>query len=436
MKRALLYASVLCLLAGMAACASSPPAVIKQAVLLDPVLPREGKTRPIMLKKVISVVPRGKVIGTMRTGGLLPYNGPLCWKSDKTAVSDAELGDLLREQLQKYGYTVVGDPDALFEDRSGDRAEFLIGGKVRDIRASVYYPRSASQDWVTAKGDLSVEVEWELYSKRTRDVVLRVTTHGSSSSGGRAESFQDIFYQAFDAAVRNLLAHGKLYQLVSLERELPSLAMSPAKPTEVKVRYRTIADLAKKDMDRERVIGAMRSSVITIFSGGGHGSGFLISADGYVLTNEHVVGEATFVNVRFVTGKEVTGQVIKVNKVRDVALVKLEADNYPSLVLGDTSAVNIGDEVFSIGTPLSADLSQTVTRGIVSSIRIKDDIKYVQSDVNIHPGNSGGPLVSLNNGVVGVCVSGITFGPYTLGLNYFIPVEEAIKALGIVKAPV
>lgn len=153
-----------------------------------------------------------------------------------------------------------------------------------------------------------------------------------------------------------------------------------------------------------------------------------------MLTNEHVVGQSSFVNVKFVTGKEVTGQVLRVNKVRDVALVKLEADHYPCLVLGDTATVNVGDEVFTIGTPLSEDLSQTVTRGIVSSIRIKDGNKYVQSDVNIHPGNSGGPLVSLDKGVVGICVSGITFGPYTLGLNYFIPIEEAVKALSIVKA--
>ncbi|MGD0232772.1 MAG: S1C family serine protease, partial [Syntrophorhabdales bacterium] len=131
--------------------------------------------------------------------------------------------------------------------------------------------------------------------------------------------------------------------------------------------------------------------------------------------------------------KEVTGQVVRVNKVRDVALVKLERDVYPYLLLGNTAMVNVGEEVFSIGTPLSEDLSQTVTKGIVSSFRVKEDVKYVQSDVNIHPGNSGGPLVSLNKGVIGVCVSGITFGPYTLGLNYFIPVEEAIKALRITK---
>jgi len=118
---------------------------------------------------------------------------------------------------------------------------------------------------------------------------------------------------------------------------------------------------------------------------------------------------------------------------RDVALIRLEKDIYPCLTLGNTAALNVGDEVFSIGTPLSEDLSQTVTKGIVSSFRVKDEIKYVQSDVGIHPGNSGGPLVSLDKGVVAVCVSGITSGPYTLGLNYFIPIEEALGALKVTR---
>ncbi len=180
----------------------------------------------------------------------------------------------------------------------------------------------------------------------------------------------------------------------------------------------------------------MRSAVVTIFAGDRYGSGFIISKDGYLLTNEHVVGDATFVQVKFVTGREVAGEVIRVNKVRDVALVKLEKDVYPYLPLGDSSGVDIGSEVYAIGTPLLKDLSQTVTKGIVSSFRITDDIRYIQSDVNIHPGNSGGPLVSAQNGVVGVCVSGFGFGPITLGLNYFIPIEEAIETLRILKVPI
>ena len=116
-----------------------------------------------------------------------------------------------------------------------------------------------------------------------------------------------------------------------------------------------------------------------------------------------------------------------------MALVKLEKDIYPYLPLGDSSKTIIGEEVYAIGTPLFEDLSQTVTKGIISSFRVIEDIRYVQSDVAISPGNSGGPLVSLENGVVGICVSGTSLGAITVGLNYFIPIEEATKALGILK---
>lgn len=427
-----LWASLVVVMIAFFGCGQS--ITVKQVATQEPVTPKDGKTKPIMFKKIVSVLPKGKVIGRMQTGSFCSYKGPLTWKSDKTTISDMELGDILRAQLKRYGYTVVGDPDSLFDDRSAEKAEFLIAARIKDAGADMCFPRSGSDDWVTAKGSVYLDVEWELYSKKTRDVVLKLTTQGSAAGSGTTQSYQEIFYGAFDMAARNMLANKAFYQQVALESEMPKVARATTELTPLKVGYRTLADLSKSEaMNREKLIGTMRSSVVTVFSGNGHGSGFLISEDGYVITNEHVVGGASFVNVKFVTGKEVTGQVIRVNKVRDVALVKLEKDCYPYLLLGNTGAVNVGEEVFSIGTPLSEDLSQTVTRGIVSSFRVKDDVKYVQSDVNIHPGNSGGPLVSLNRGVIGVCVSGITFGPYTLGLNYFIPIEEAIKALQITR---
>jgi len=157
----------------------------------------------------------------------------------------------------------------------------------------------------------------------------------------------------------------------------------------------------------------------------------LISEDGYLLTNEHVVGGARFVQVKFVTSREVIGEVIRVNNVRDVALVKLEKDIYPYLPLRGSSKLVVTDELFAIGTPLLENLSQTVTQGIVSSFRVIDDIKYIQSSVSIHPGNSGGPLVSKEYGVVSICVSGLEYSGVTLDLNYFIPIEEALKYLKI-----
>jgi len=136
----------------------------------------------------------------MQTGAFCSYKGPLCWRNDKTTISDAELGDVLRNRLESSGYTVVGDPDALFEDRSAETAEFLIAGRIKDVSADICYPRARAEDWVTAKGGVYLEVEWELYSKKLRDVVVRLTTEGSSVAVDKSGSYQDIFCRAFDAA--------------------------------------------------------------------------------------------------------------------------------------------------------------------------------------------------------------------------------------------
>lgn len=432
MNKAVLCASVVVFFLAVTGC--GPTATVKQVAVHQPVSPKNRQTKPIMFKKIISVIPRGKTVGEMLGGGFCSYKGPLGWKSEKTSFSEAELGDILRDQLQKYGYTVVGEPDSLFDDKPADKAEFLIAGRIKDVDASVCYPRSRSEDWITAKGDLFMEVEWELFSKKRRDVVFKLTTQGSSAGNGRIESFQRIFAGAFQGAVQNLLANKSFYQMVAPEAQPQERSVAEPKVEEIRVDYKTTTDpIEKGNANREKTIGTMRSSVVTVFTSGGHGSGFLISRDGYVLTNEHVVGQSRFVNVKFVTGREVNGQVVRVNRGMDVALVKLEKDFYPYLVLGDADSANIGDEVFTIGTPLSEDLSQTVTRGIISSFRVKNEIRYVQSDVGIQPGNSGGPLVSLTKGVIGICVSGITHGNYAMGLNYFIPVDEVIKALNIVR---
>lgn len=431
MKTKVLPAFIIIILAALTGCGS--PIMVRQVASREPLTVGSRGTRTIMLKKIVLTLPRGKIIGQVQSGVFCSYKEPLCWRDDKTAVSDSELMDVLRNRLEASGYTLAGDPDELFEDRSAERAEFLMAAKIKEVNANVCYPRSWSDDWVTAKGGVYLEVEWELYSKRLRDVVMKLTTQGSSMSMGKPESYQDIFCRAFDVAAQNLLAGDAFYRQVAYDAGRP-IRKAQEEMSSIKVKYRTVEDVGKmNDVDREGEIGVMRGAVVTVFSGSGHGSGFLISEDGYVLTNEHVVGGAGFVTVKFVTGKEVNGQVLRVNKTRDVALIRLEKDVYPCLPLGNTAEINVGDEVFSIGTPLSEDLCETVTKGIVSSFRVKDEVKYVQSDVNIHPGNSGGPLVSLNRGVVGICVSGIAVGPYTMGLNYFIPIEEALKALKITK---
>jgi S1-C subfamily serine protease len=273
-------------------------------------------------------------------------------------------------------------------------------------------------------------VDWQIYSHRTKAVELKATTEGSSRMPeARQEAGAQALSQAFVAAARNLLADARFHDLLSgagpdAPGRRPELEPIP-------VAYETLP--ARPTQSVESVVSDSRMGVVTVFAGDAMGSGFLISSDGYLLTNQHVIGKARYVRVRFVTGREVNGEVVRADRRRDVALVKLESDIYQTLPLGESSLVRPGAEVFAIGTPLAENLGQTVTRGVLSGYGEEDGLRILRSDVSVHKGNSGGPLLAPSGVVVGLSVSGFLLMPtgVGVGLNSFIPIEEALDALVI-----
>jgi len=139
----------------------------------------------------------------------------------------------------------------------------------------------------------------------------------------------------------------------------------------------------------------------------GLGSGFIITSDGYVLTNNHVVENATKITVMLKDGREFSGQVVGTDATSDVAVVKISGTNLPTVKLGDSSTLTVGQKVIAIGNPYG--LSQTVTTGVISALErnvqasaTETLVGVVQTDAAINPGNSGGPLVDLSGRVVGM----------------------------------
>jgi serine protease Do len=225
---------------------------------------------------------------------------------------------------------------------------------------------------------------------------------------------------AFATATQNLLADqgfhdvvvGKLPVLESEQFEEFSLPM--VEPYREKI---------------QNQITKVRSAVVTVFAHEGHGSGFFISKDGYLLTNEHVVRDAKLVTVKLITGRELTAEVLRTNETRDIALLRVEQSGMVPLPLR-TKALNVSDEVYSLGSPLKEELDVTLSKGVVSSFRTEDGLKFIQSDANILPGNSGGPLVDENGNVAGIAVRSYMWHG-TTGLNFFIPIDEVLNSLGI-----
>jgi len=176
------------------------------------------------------------------------------------------------------------------------------------------------------------------------------------------------------------------------------------------------------------------AAVVTVeTSAGTSGSGFYISREGYLITNQHVVGDAGFVKSRTATGLEMPGEVLMTDAMRDVALVKTQKTAFDPLAL-HLADPNAGDEVFAIGSPLGDQFNGTVTHGVVSGFREIAKRRFLQSDVSITHGNSGGPLVDANGAVIGITKGFLAVNGGNM--NFFIPIGEALAKLSIeVKAP-
>jgi serine protease Do len=159
------------------------------------------------------------------------------------------------------------------------------------------------------------------------------------------------------------------------------------------------------------------------------GSGFIISTDGYIMTNAHVVDHAEKITVRLTDKREFKAKVVGADKRTDVALLKIEASGLPVLALGDPGKLRVGEWVVAIGSPFGFDSS--VTAGIVSakgrSLQQDNFVSFIQTDVAINPGNSGGPLFNMNGEVVGINSQIYTRSGGSMGLSFAIPIDVAFQ---------
>ena len=159
----------------------------------------------------------------------------------------------------------------------------------------------------------------------------------------------------------------------------------------------------------------------------GIGSGFILSADGYVMTNAHVVDGADELLVTLTDKREFKAKVIGLDKRTDVAVVKIEATGLPAVKLGDINRLKVGEWVMAIGSPFG--LENSVTAGIVSAKGrdTGDYLPFIQTDVAINPGNSGGPLINMRGEVVGVNSQIYSRSGGFMGISFAIPIDEASR---------
>lgn len=396
------------------------------------------------LGKVVSSIPRGTAIAKFPRRGLglcnrsHPRNSTLEWASGRKFFGNwrTEIGGVFYDALRDRGVNVVGNPDDLFrQDDAAGSAEYLLGARIRKLTGTF----CEAHQWFGGiptdryKGEFHIEVEWSVYSTLTKRTVARVETKGSfKQKKAIREGINVAFFGAFGSAVENLLADRKF---VNLLENRPAIEVAAATgmsmPSPETADRMTIPKSRESRQPIQRIRNRVIESVVTVRVGDGHGSGFMVDRSGLLLTNEHVVKDAKRVQVVFANGLEVTGEVLRRSRIRDVALVKIPSRVRSFLPLREGPAQQLED-VYAVGSPFHEEFRSTVTKGVVSAWRTdpKTGLRHIQADVPVSGGNSGGPLVDRFGNVLGITVSGIVH-KRAQNLNFFIPIEDALTALNV-----
>jgi serine protease Do len=225
------------------------------------------------------------------------------------------------------------------------------------------------------------------------------------------------------------------------------VAAPAAAPVSGVISASTTGSTTVRNADLTEVIAQARSSVVTITADGlstsgfspfgqptgGIGSGVILSPDGYILTNRHVVEGSTSLSVELVTGEVLPATLVEMAKDRDLALVKVDATGLPAARIGDSGSIQVGQTAIAIGSPLGT-YTETVTKGIVSglgrTVTVQDEAtgqpttleNLIQTDAAINPGNSGGPLLDASGAVIGINTAVASSAE---GLGFAIPISEA-----------
>jgi S1-C subfamily serine protease len=406
-RAAVLIATVLGV--GPTAGCGIPADVTRTAPLSVVAVPLGETTAPVLLRRVVVRLPQGSHIGAMGTGlACLPVE-TLVWGSGRTAVRDEAFAIAFGEEMRQANVRVVGDPGRLFESEDDPAADFWVAGAVTGLRANLCAPYSGLLGGASTSGEASIAVEWQVFARLERRVVMRTTTSGYGRTGADVGGGERAIVAAFANASRALVADPDFRRLV-----------------------------ARQDTDRPRPatgralddgpLGPALDAVATVWSSdGGHGTGFL-AAPGVLLTNSHVLQGAERLRIRWNDGGEEIARVLGTDRRRDVGVLAVDGGGRPPLAVRP-DRLAVGDEVLAIGTPLQTGLRGTVTRGIVSAARTRDGLTFLQSDAAISPGNSGGPLVDREGRVVGVAVSAVRVGEAATGIGYFIPILDAMEVL-------
>ena len=353
--------------------------------------------------------------------------GNLNLNNARYIISKVDFVEPFNETFQDNGYQVSERKTFALEQSTP--TDLSLAAEITDIQLSHCGKRSASSLQNFTQNSTYLKIEWTVFDNLARKVVFRTSSEGGEYSFKKSARFNGAPLSAslaFRQATENLLAQPEFIEL---------LQGNAAADTGYSGQNAAIGDI---NIARGKPGGKfvaktpmIERAAVTIRTTGGHGSGFVISNPGYVLTNQHVVGQNREVIV-IMGNQQQRATVVRSHPGRDVALLKLEKSFTSQPLQVNDGRVNLGEEIYVVGTPLDESLSFSISRGIISARRVYDQRNYYQTDAAVNPGNSGGPVFDSSGNVIGITVAGIfTSDGGSKNINYIIPIMDALASLDI-----
>ena len=328
--------------------------------------------------------------------------------TDKIEMDNSIFSDHLTQILEKYNYldttnTVLKKrTNMLYMNATVKNVEFV---NVYEIEARAYQNVLRSE----------VVIDWELTDIYGQPLYNSTVT-GESGGFSLAYNEEEQVYLCLEDAISS--------SFISFTND-PEVRKLMDKEEEKEIRFDYIT--LNKQTAPANIEEAMQASV-TVVTDLGHGSGFVVSSDGYIVTNLHVIATAKKVEVVTKNGETVTAEVVRQNENKDLALLKINKNFDFAFALSQDQNYSIGQEIFAIGTPNSVQLGQTLSKGIISGMRKTQEESYIQTDASVNSGNSGGPLIDSNGILLGVVNSKLK-GIGIEGIGFAIPVFEIQNSL-------
>lgn len=353
------------------------------------------------------------------------------WKGS-IKIGDESFREKFIETATNMGFnTIINESSQLFSDDNRKRQKlprFIVGVEVKDYQ--VNYKQVKDKDY--SAGDVKARTEmaflWKVLDKKSGEVVY-------SYENRRGVNFRQHLYQSseyynivYELAVIDFLQSDGFIDLIESSEDV--FVKKQVDIKEVEFLNLTAVALPEFAQLSNMIQHANRASV-TIVTDGGHGSGVVISKEGLLLSAYHVVEGVNQIDVKFSSGLTLKAEIVDYDKVNDVVLLDIQGEGFTPLPISTDDEFRLGAEVVTIGTPADIELGQSVSKGILSGKRKKENRIYWQVDMAVSPGNSGGPLLNEKGEVIGIIQSKIVEDGVE-GIGFALPIAKVKEIFNIV----